>query len=253
MNEIFNDTPNETPRRHFETIGSTNEAARNWARDGAPQGAAVTAAAQSAGRGRRGRSWVSPPGKGVYLSIVWRPDSQSTPGRFTILAALAMARVVQQISDKPANFKWPNDVLLNNCKIGGVLCEAEWKDGRIDFVIVGIGLNVQHESNDLPERPIFPASSLHLESGRDYEIEAVTQVCLEALKVLWDAYVRGEWPALKSEFEARCTGINELVQVATETEKYYGIARGIDEDGNLLIATSEGLRCVVAGDVSYDI
>lgn len=242
----------ESPRRHFEITASTNEEARNWARENAPHGAIVTADAQSAGRGRRGRSWVSPPGKGVYLSVVWRPQNEAAPGRFTILAALAMARAVQQISDRQAHFKWPNDVLLNGRKIGGVLCEAEWKEGQLDFVIVGIGLNVCHDESDLPHRPIFPASSMFLESGTQYEVEAVRQACIQALKVLWSAHARGEWHSLKNEFEARCAGMNELVQVATETEKYFGIARGIDENGNLLVATAESLRCVVAGDVSYD-
>lgn len=243
----------KSPRRHFSTIDSTNEAARLWARNGVGHGASVSADAQSEGRGRRGRSWVSPPGRGVYLSLVWRPDSEGAPGRFTILAALAMANAVAQISGKQAHFKWPNDVLLNGRKIGGVLCEAEWKDGRLEWVVVGIGLNVRHEASDLPERPIFPATSLLLETGTLFEVEAVTQACLHALKVLWERYARGEWDVLKDEFEARCTGIGELVEVTMEAEQFFGIARGIDADGNLLVATADGLRCVVAGDVRYDI
>ena len=243
----------ETPRRHFTTTASTNEAARLWARDAAPHGAAVSADAQSAGRGRRGRSWLSPPGRGVYLSVIWRPDDETAPGRFTILAALAMANAVTEMSGKHAHFKWPNDVLMNGRKIGGVLCEAEWKDGRLDFVIVGIGLNVRHEADELPDRPIFPASSLLLETGVLFEIEDTTQACIDALKVLWERYACGEWDSLRNEFEARCEGIGELVQVTTETGKYFGIARGVDGDGNLLVATSDGVRRVVAGDVRYDL
>jgi BirA family biotin operon repressor/biotin-[acetyl-CoA-carboxylase] ligase len=241
------------PRQHFETIVSTNDEAKTVGRNVAPHGATVTAAAQSGGRGRRGRSWESPGGKGVYLSVVLRPQLEVAQlPQLTILVALAAARAAEQICGLACGVKWPNDVLLRDKKIGGILCEAEWKYGKLDFVVAGLGLNVNHTLEDLPERPIFPASSLLIESGQAFNVEEVTQFCLASLEVLYAQWSRGEWPQLQREFEERSVGIGQLVTVTTETEKYFGIVRGLDENGVLLVATSDGQRRVVAGDVSYD-
>jgi BirA family biotin operon repressor/biotin-[acetyl-CoA-carboxylase] ligase len=241
------------PRKHFDSVGSTNDAAKHWGRVGAPHGATVTAAQQTGGRGRRGRSWESPAGKGVYLSTVLRPQLQSAQlPQLTILLALAGARAAENIAGVTCGVKWPNDILLRDRKIGGILCDAEWKEGQLDFAVAGLGLNVNHTAEDLPERPLFPASSLLIETGNAFDVEEVTQSCLNILEVLYTQWLRGDWPAQRREFEERCAGIGQLITVTTETEKYFGVVRGIDENGVLLVATSEGPRQVVAGDVSYD-
>ncbi len=241
------------PRRHFANIGSTNDEAKQWGRDGASHGATVTAAQQTGGRGRRGRSWESPAGKGVYLSVVLRPKLQTAQlPQLTILVALAGARAVENVAGVTCGVKWPNDILLHDKKIGGILCEAEWKDGELDFAVAGLGLNVNHTAEDLPARPIFPASSLLIETGNSFDVEEVTQNCLTDLEVLYAQWLKGDWPVQRREFEERCAGIGGLVTVTTETEKYFGVVRGIDENGVLQVATSAGPRRVVAGDVSYE-
>jgi len=240
------------PHRHYPTVSSTNEIAYEWAQVGAPHGALVTAGQQTAGRGRRGRSWVSPTDKGLYLSLILRPSVAvaQTP-QFTILAALATARVVEQQSGLSARTKWPNDILLHGRKIGGILSEAHLDNGQLDFVVVGVGLNVNQESTDLPPRPIFPASSLLLETGRVWALEAMLQAWLQEMGNVWIAYIRGEWDALRGEFENRCEGLGRTVTVVTETVTYQGVATGIDGDGVLLVQTARGVHRVVAGDVSF--
>jgi BirA family biotin operon repressor/biotin-[acetyl-CoA-carboxylase] ligase len=240
-------------RRHFETIDSTNEAAKQWACDAntpAPHGAVVTADEQTNGRGRRGRDWVSTQGKGIYLSVLWRPEIAVTQiGQLTIVVALAAARCIEEISSLRAQTKWPNDVLVNGKKIGGILCEAEIKNGRIEFVIAGVGLNINFDSDQLPPRPIFPATSLLLETGRTTEISLAREMLVKQLQQEYSRYADGQWNTQRGEFIERCVTLGKRVGVRNEGEEYSGVAVGVDKDGLLIVQTENGLREVVAGDV----
>lgn len=244
-------------RRHFATINSTNEAARLWARDEsapAPHGAFVSANEQTGGRGRRGREWVSPSGKGVYLSVVWRSGcAPSQVGRLTIVVALAAARAIEELSGIMAQTKWPNDILLRGRKVGGVLCEAELENMAVAFVVAGVGLNVNFTSEDLPDRPIFPASSLLLESGREFDVEAAREVLIARLEHEYARYESGQWNTQRGEFIARCAIIGEVVTIKGEQREYSAVATGIDEDGLLTVQTEHGLQSVAAGDVTFSV
>ena len=115
------------PRKHFEQATSTNSIAHQWALEGAPHGAIVTADEQTAGVGRRGRKWLSAPGKGIYLSIILRPQAELLPQQCTLLLAVAACRALEKFADTRAQTKWPNDILLQGQKVGGVLCSGEWR------------------------------------------------------------------------------------------------------------------------------
>jgi len=240
------------PHRHFDIVASSNEVARVWAQDGAPHGAVVTAGAQTVGRGRRGRSWSSPPGKGLYLSLILRPAPPTQTSHFTILAALATARAVEQQTGLKTHTKWPNDILLHNRKIGGILSEAHLEQGQLDFLVIGVGLNVNLENAELPPRPLFPASSLLLETNREWPIETLRQVWLSEMDELWRAYGAGAWGAARAEFERRCVGLGQSVRVVMENETYQGVATGLDDDGILLVQTESAMLRVVAGDVIFN-
>jgi len=240
------------PLQHFESTGSTNEVALAWARDDAPHGAVVTAESQTQGRGRRGRAWSSPAGKGLYLSLILRPDlPPAHVPRLTILAALAVAHTVEKSSGVVAETKWPNDVLIGGRKVAGVLCEAEWKDGKLSFAVVGIGLNVNFRTEDLPERVLFPATSLLIETETTRLISEVKHILLAELETLYSRYVNGDWDDLRAEYSRRCASTGRHVTVTNEGSQYSGVAAGIDEDGLLLVQTAEGIRSVIAGDVGY--
>jgi BirA family biotin operon repressor/biotin-[acetyl-CoA-carboxylase] ligase len=240
--------------RHYDSIGSTNDAARAWASDAstpAPHGAVVSADEQTAGHGRRGRDWTSPRGKGVYLSIVWRPEIEvARVGQLTIVVALAAACAIEEISGCRAQTKWPNDVLLDGRKLGGILCEAQFENARVGFVIAGVGLNLNFVREDLPERPIFPATSLLIETGREYSVEAARETLIARLQHEYSRYDGGEWNAQRGEFIARCALLGQTVRVKTEGTEYSGVAVGVDPDGLLVMQNSDGLRTIAAGDVS---
>ena len=245
-----------TLHRHFETIGSTNEEAKSWARDAstpAPHGAIVSAESQTKGRGRRGRDWVSPAGKGVYLSVIWRPKiAPPQIGQLTIITALAGARALKEISGLPIDTKWPNDLLVNRKKIGGILCESEIKNGEIEFAVAGVGLNANFTPEDLPDRPIFPATSLLMETGKTFAVEELQHACIRALQAEYSRYADGGWSTQRAEFIARCAIIGEHVFVRDELQEYSGVATNIDDDGILLIQTATETRRVLSGDIAFE-
>ncbi len=235
------------PLLRLEETDSTNRVALDWL--DAPHGAAVTARLQTAGRGRLGRPWESAADAGLYLSLILRGRGQGAP-QYSLLSALGAARAVETLSGVSCRVKWPNDVLAISDggearKIGGILGEA-----RGEKLVIGIGLNVNQGVGELPSRPLFPASSLRLESGRNWEIEAVLGAVLTELEALFGRLEAGEWNDLRVEFERVCFGHGERVRVRGETE-IVGVFEAIDRSGALLLRTADGLKTVLAGDVSY--
>ena len=220
-------------RQHFALVDSTNRAALDWA--DAPHGALVIADAQSAGRGRLGRSWESPAGKGLYFSLVIRPP-ETNPARFALLTGLGVAAAVERVCDLPIRCKWPNDLLCNGHKIGGILCET--RDGR---VVIGIGLNVSHAREDLPPRPIFPASSLLLETGNSFSIKPLLDAILSELETTFE---QTDWHAA---YENRMWGRGEIAK----SNGVLGVVDGIENDGRLRLKTADGPKFVVAGEVEW--
>lgn len=246
--------------RRFESVSSTSDEARAWARLGAPHLGFVLACEQSGGRGRRGRAWSSPSGAGFYGSMIVRPEPGAAGeaaawlSRCTIAAGVAVARALGELGLR-AMLKWPNDVLLSGRKVGGILCEAEWHRGRPAFLIVGVGLNVSHRPEDLPERPVFPASSLLIESGVLFELERVEALLVAALRRAaseLEGELEGGWDGIRREWEERCAGLGELISVSEAGGKYFGVLRGLDESGALLVAGADGMRRVVVGDVAFE-
>ena len=221
------------PRQHFAQIDSTNRVALDW--HDAPHGALITADAQSAGRGRLGRHWESPAGKGLYFSLILRPD-EAAPTRFALLAGLGVARGIEGVAAVPIRCKWPNDILCNGRKIGGILCEAQ-----SERLIVGVGLNVIHTREDLPDRPIFPASSLLLETNNSFPIEPLLQSILGSLET---TLAQTDW---RADYENRMWGVGEVARA----DGVLGVVDGIEADGRLRLKTADGPKLVVAGELEW--
>lgn len=238
--------------RHFEQIDSTNEEALRWGRDGAPHFALVSADTQTAGRGRRGRSWNSPPGKGLYLSLLVRPQKPFDLPSLNFAACLAATRAVQNLTGLTCHTKWPNDVLLEGRKIAGVLSEAVWEEGQLSFAVVGLGLNVNHTQEDLPSRPLYPASSLLIESGRHWEIATLRDLWLRQFTVIYSRLNKGKPESVRDEFWRRCAQKNKYVTVQSESKTLSGIALGLAQDGSLLLETQSGITRILAGDLVQD-
>lgn len=241
--------------RHFAEIDSTNEEALRWGREDASHnlhGALITAETQTAGRGRRGRSWSSPPGGGLYFSLILQPQTAQWAGlvpQLNFAACLATVRAAREVADCFCQTKWPNDVLLNGRKISGVLSEAEIAQGELSFVVVGVGLNVNQSAEELPERPIYPASSLRLETGKTWPIEPLLKAWQDNF---WRDYERlrnDNWPEVRADFWQCCAQREQIITVRQEDKFISGTALALDADGALLLNTVNGPQRILAGDI----
>lgn len=234
----------------FSRAGSTNDVARALAEAGAPAGTAVLADEQTAGRGRGGKGWSSPPGLGVWLSVVLRPESLAAPGLLPILVGLAAADALDPLV-RPARvaIKWPNDLHLAGRKLAGILCEGSWDGARPGYVVAGIGINVLHSIDDFPTELRGTATSLRITAGwsppRADVAGAVAGALLRRLAQP-PAELGG---ALLEALRARDALLGRPVRV-TGAEAFAGTAMGITPAGALLVRTEAGaLRTVRSGTV----
>jgi BirA family biotin operon repressor/biotin-[acetyl-CoA-carboxylase] ligase len=234
----------------FDTVGSTNDAARELAEAGAPAGTLVLAEEQTAGRGRGGKAWTSPPGLGVWMSMVLRPATLPEPGLLPILVGLAAADALDPFA-RPGGvaIKWPNDLHLGGRKLGGILCEGRWEAGSPSFVVAGIGINVLHQPADFPGeiRPI--ATSLRIGAGWAPPRADVAGAVASALARRLAHPPAELGGALLESMRARDALLGRRVRV-TGGEELDGRAMGVTPAGALLVrSTSGALRTVRSGTV----
>lgn len=241
--------------RYFGEVQSTNDIALALAESGAPHGTAVLADVQHAGRGRRGRTWFSPPGTGLYVSIVLRPPGSSQALNLVTLAAgLAAARGVRASSGLPVELKWPNDLVMGRPwrKLGGVLCEASGSGGRIGGVVVGIGINALRESYppELGDR----ATSIETELGRPIDRAIVLVQLLEAMyEVSAKLFAGGgRWVCDEWRRFGRAGLSGRVVRWQDQQGPHQGVARDIGDDGALLVEVDGRTVRVMAGEVTWD-
>jgi BirA family biotin operon repressor/biotin-[acetyl-CoA-carboxylase] ligase len=226
---------------------STNDVARDHARKGARAGFLVAASRQTSGRGRLGRSWESPSERGLYVSIVLRPDlAMNEAGQLTILSSLALSDAVEAVAGIRPQIKWPNDLVLNGRKLAGVLIETEQKAGRLVFAVIGMGLNVRHEADDFSPEVRELATSLYLASGRLYRR-------VDLLVALLDAFGRRLSQPFAEAREAWASSsltLGQRVTLSTLRGRKYGQALGLDESGALLVRNDSGeIEAITAGDM----
>ena len=234
----------------LDEAGSTNDEARERAARGAPEGTVVWARVQRAGRGRRGRSWISPPGN-LYFSVILRPACEArSVAQLSFVAALAVLDLVDELLPGRARCKWPNDVLVDGGKVAGVLLEsALGPGGRVDWVVLGIGVNLA--SHPGIEGPV-PSTSLADAGAMTLAPEEALPPVLAAL-----AHRRREWEtqgfaAVRSAWLARAHGLGGPVRVANGERRLTGIFEGLDEGGALVLAQAGGERLsIAAGDVFF--
>ena len=241
------------PRLHrFDVLPSTNDEAARLAREGAPAGEAVVADAQTAGRGRAGHPWASPPGVALHFSVVLRPRvaPEALP-LATLACGAAVADAIRAETGLEAGLKWPNDVLVGLRKCAGILCEAELGGPAGAFVVAGVGINVNTPAGDLPPRPMFPATSLATEAGRTLDREAILAACLARIA---DGIALLERPggaeAVAARFSARDALRGRRLRVELpDGSTLVGESLGVASDGALRLATASGPVPVLAGSV----
>ncbi len=238
---------------HFHSMDSTNSMAYQLALQGAEEGEIVVAESQKKGRGRLGRKWFSPPLSNLYLSVILRPEipPQQAP-LITLMAAVATAGAIHKFSGLQPMIKWPNDILLRNRKVAGLLNEIHSEMDRIHFVILGIGVNLNMDEKMFSKEIRGLATSLKREMGQSISRKAFLQTLLEELEMWYETFLKeGASPILKAwRDKARIQG--RPVKVTSFGEVLSGTAIDVDNDGALILETKAGERKrVVAGDVVY--
>lgn len=235
--------PTRWDLHYVERTGSTNDDARAAAGEGAVDGTVFLAGFQTAGRGARGRSWQSPPGGSLLMSVVLRPEHGPPVTALTSLGVLALVEGLRTATGLETQIKWPNDAVIRDRKVGGILVEMVE-----NAVIVGIGANLNIPAEAILE-PDYPATTVQDELGRACDPEAVTAAVLNALGELYDD-LRAKPDALNDRWRELSSIVDRNVTVETESETLAGTVTGFSDDGRLLLREADGLeRAILAGRV----
>lgn len=236
----------------FDEVGSTNDVAKELAQQGAADGTAIVADSQTAGRGRLQRRWASPKGKGIYLSVILRPAIPVTHApQLTMLAAVAVARAIQRVTGLEARTKWPNDVVISEKKVCGVLTEVSAQGINLNFAVVGVGINVLMTPDDLPVEVREEATSLAMELRQSIDREQVLQGVLRALAEYYHRYRTEPFRSILDEYKSLDIALGNTVTVIDNQTETTGIAEDVDAFGTLTLRLPDGRwQQVLTGKVS---
>lgn len=238
---------------HFLEIDSTNSKAYQLAMEGAEEGEVVVAESQSQGRGRLGRKWFSPPYLNLYLSLILRPQIPPHQASvMTLMAAVATAEAIQSSSGLKPSIKWPNDLLLGERKVAGLLNEIHSEADRIHFIILGIGVNINMEKKMFPKEICQSATSLKIEKGEPISRKDFFQTLLQKLECWYSIFFEKGPSAILDAWRGWATLQGRLVKITSFSDTLIGKAIDIDSDGALIVETRDGKqRRILAGDVEY--
>jgi BirA family transcriptional regulator, biotin operon repressor / biotin---[acetyl-CoA-carboxylase] ligase len=241
----------------LDKVESTNDEAKRLAREGAEDGTLVWAREQGAGRGRGGRNWTSPRGN-LYLSLVLRPECPaSRAAELGFVAAVGLGTALASLVPPlcPVNYKWPNDVLLGERKVAGILIETESalqpQPGEpLEWMVLGLGVNVQH----YPEDTEFPATSLRYEGAGDVTVEALLGAFALYFLDWANRWMEDGFTPIQAEWKERGLGIGRKIRVRLPRETLRGKFMDLDADGALLLQPEKesGIRRITAGDVFFE-
>ncbi|MGN6554118.1 MAG: biotin--[acetyl-CoA-carboxylase] ligase [Verrucomicrobiota bacterium] len=240
--------------RVFEETTSTNDIVEKLARDGVKEGAVVFADSQTKGRGRLGRKWMSPARKGLWFSVLLRPDlrpQQAT--QLTVAAATALARAIQSETGVKPEIKWPNDILIGGRKVAGILTELNAELDSVKYLILGIGVDVNLSAEEFPPELRSIATSLRAASGKLLSRSGLAVAILQELDKDYARINAGDFAALADEWEAKCTTIGQNVVIRIGDREIRGRAESLSEEGALQVRTEHGhLEPIIGGDVSLE-
>ena len=237
---------------YYEEIGSTNDEAFRLGVQGAPEGTALIAESQSAGKGRMQRTWHSPPGANIYTSVILRPRFEpDLAPRISLAAGVAVAETLDPYCPGKVSLKWPNDVQIGGKKVCGILTQMKTATGVIDFVVVGIGVNVNWNLKEFPEDIQKMATSLSVEAGREVSRLELIILLYENLAKCYSELSQNGFAPLRKKWLDRTTMIGKPVSVIFGKETIIGEAADLDEDGSLVILVDGNKKVkVAAGDAT---
>ena len=235
----------------FKETDSTNLQARLLASRGAPEGTLVVAEAQTQGRGRRGRTWFSPPSRSLYISVILRPSmAPAQAPRITLMTAVAVARTLRK-SGLDARIKWPNDILVGGKKIAGILTEVSMEMDRVDWVIVGLGLNVNTPADQMPPDIREIATSVRSVAGRTFSRTGLLCAFLENFEAVYEQLKSEGFGPIMAQWRSMSDIIGQRVYVDVMGTRHMGTVAAVDNDGVLILKDDEGrTRRIFSGDVT---
>lgn len=238
----------------FRETESTNVTAYKLAEEGAAEGTVVIADAQSRGKGRLGRNWESPPEANLYCSVILRPPILPLHApQLTFLSAVAVAEAIERTTSLVPAIKWPNDVLVNGFKVAGMLNEMSAETERVEFLVLGIGVNINMRRDQFPAELRHPASSLAIEQGGEVGRVPFIRALLESLDRLYHAYLTDGYGPLREAWLSRSIVAGRRVRVSGSGAETVGTVEGIDEVGALLVRCADGrIQTIYSGDVTVE-
>ena len=242
----------KAPIHVFRETGSTNDDAKRLAREGAVEGTTVIAESQSAGRGRMGRSFSSPGGKGLYLSVIYRPAEMKLTHLpvFTAWAAVAVCRMLEKELDCAPQIKWTNDILLGGRKVCGILTESQLCGDHAEFIVAGIGLNLARREEDFPEELRQIATSTLLATGKELKPERAAASLLRELDICYREYLSGGG-FLPEAYRARCVTVGQHVFWEEKCRRHTGQVTSLGDGGELIVRRDDGTETKIGwGEVS---
>jgi biotin--[acetyl-coA-carboxylase] ligase len=236
------------PVVYVPEVDSTNNIAKEYANKGCEEGLLVVCDNQTAGKGRLGRNWISEKSAGLYMSIVLRPEIMPMEApQLTLIAGIASVRAINKITNLQCGIKWPNDIIVNNKKLVGILTEMSAEIESVKYVVVGIGVNVNNKMFD--DEIKNKATSIYLQTNKVYKrSQLASEITFEFME-LYNEFCKDGFSVLKNEYNNLCINVGKDVKTVGKTE-IYGKALGVNENGELIIETENGTKNVLSGEVS---
>lgn len=233
----------------FETIDSTNNCGKVLASIGATEGIVVIAEEQTAGKGRLGRTWQANPGENLTFSLLLRPlVSPDTLNLLPLYIAVTVAEAIERVSNLQVECKWPNDLLVNNKKIGGILIEGSVKENIVEHVVIGLGINVNQTQFSGGFKT--QATSLRLESRQQIDRSKLFREIISSLETQYKNYAKTAFRSVVPLWEKRSTMQNKSILVSQSGNVFSGTVKGLSPEGGLILETNGSTRILFAGDVT---
>jgi len=235
----------------FESVDSTNKSALLAAAQGALDGTVFLAKSQTQGRGRRSKTWYSPPGMGLYFSVLLRPKTEAAKANFLVLqSAVAVCMAIEEIARFPVGIKWPNDIYMDGKKLGGILLETGVSGGTLQHAVVGIGINLNHSSEDYPEELRHEATSIKEVTGNEINGEQLMNRILS----IFDDFYSNKVECSINMWENKCIHKNQKVSVMTDGKELRGIFKEVSSDLSFQLQEHSGRKHKIRyGEISLDI
>jgi BirA family biotin operon repressor/biotin-[acetyl-CoA-carboxylase] ligase len=224
----------------LDTIDSTQSEAHRIAASGGEHGTLIVADSQNMGRGRQGRPWYSPPGKGIWMSLLVRPNLSLTfAPQMTLVAAVALCRTIRRQLHADVGIKWPNDLLIAGKKISGILVESVGEDERVRYMVIGVGIDCNMEREDYPAELVDKATSLRIETGSRIERTELITAFLKEFDELFQLYMEYGFNPIRTLWESLSVTLSQQLKLKVGDRIIAGTAVGMDDYGGLMIQTAD--------------